>query len=157
MGEARGVHTVKKCVLRPQEAVCGVILVGCVATAVGRVLLEREMKNMVEILVNLVAGRHDTIFEGQVITEAVWSEPLTGAEMHDHSGLTEHARDWLESLPPETDYVNLFVTGLTACTVAFLQAYVDMQPIFGLSLLFYDRDKESYSERVWNYDYGYEL
>jgi hypothetical protein len=56
MGEVRGVLTVKKCVSRPQVAVCGVMLVGCVATAVGRVRWEREMKNMVEILVNLVAG-----------------------------------------------------------------------------------------------------
>ena len=110
------------------------------------------MKNMVETLVNLIAGRHDTVFNGQVITEAVWNEPLTGAEMHDHESLEYHAGDWLVNLSlGPTQQLGLFVTGLTACTVAFLKAYDTLAPDFGLSLLFYDRDNEGYSERVWSY------
>ena len=105
-----------------------------------------------ELMVNLVAGRHETVFKGETITEAVWSEPLTGSEMHDHIGLESHALEWLSAVPESVSYVGLFVTGLTACTVAFLQAYVELSPDFGLSLLFYDRDSRTYSEMVWHND-----
>ena len=108
--------------------------------------------NETDLMVNLVAGRHETVFKGEIITDAVWLEPLTSNQMHDHIGLESHALNWLSAVPESVSYVGLFVTGLTACTVAFLQAYVELSPDFGLSLLFYDRDSRTYSEMVWHND-----
>ena len=88
----------------------------------------------------------------------VWYCPKCGFIPNDRvldmEWLESTALGWFNRLGKKQNHIRLFITGLTQCTVAFLKSY-DVVYMHRpnpptLSLMFWDRDSESYVESRWD-------
>ena len=106
-----------------------------------------------EVNVALVKGRHQINWQEAAVSEAVWDSVPT-ERMLDMEWLESRALGWFNKLGKHQSHIRLFITGLTQCTVAFLKSYAVVYmhrpnpPT--LSLMFWDRDSETYVESRWD-------
>ena len=106
-----------------------------------------------EVNVALVKGRHQINWQEAAVSEAVWDSVPT-ERMLDMEWLEARALGWFNKLGKHQSHIRLFITGLTQCTVAFLKSY-DVVYMHRpnpptLSLMFWDRDSETYVESRWD-------
>ncbi len=102
------------------------------------------------IHVGLVAGRHALPVEGYVWKEAI-PDPT------DFQLLESQASAWIEDVSEHdlgmqpVDTVYLYITGLTACTTSFLNAWnrLGHNMANNLVLMHYDRDADAYIGQDW--------
>jgi hypothetical protein len=109
---------------------------------------------MEEIDAVLIAGRHEVWLNGELVTDAVWPEPLEVRHLHDHEWLERSALGWLNNLPNTPLRINMVITGLGQAVVAFLKmfdvVYMHRKAALELNCLFYNRDTESYTISEWD-------
>ena len=109
---------------------------------------------MNEIPIVLIQGRHPIVWDDEEVTAGIWPDLIEPKFMHNHEWLERSALGWLNTLPKNKVHIRLFVTGLSQALVAFLKmydiVYMHRSSPPQLTLMFYDMEKESYSESVWD-------
>ena len=98
-----------------------------------------------EINVALIQGRHEITWQDAAVSEAVWDSVPT-ERMLDMEWLESRALGWFNRLGKKQSHIRLFITVLKSYDVVYMHR--PNPP--SLSLMFWDRETDSYVESRWD-------